>query len=190
MQKLEMLSDEKIVDLVRNQDKENYAEIINRYEAKLSRYVYYMIKDRDITDDIVQESFIKAYKNLNSFDTKRKFSSWIYRIAHNESIDEIRKRKKILYQPLEVDFWGVFKSKTDIEKELSDKEMGEWLKLCMTELSEKYRSALVLYYFEEKSYEEISDILRISLGTVGTRLNRGKKMIKNICDKKGAKAYV
>ena len=130
------------------------------------------------------------YHYLNNFDLNRKFSSWIYRIVHNETIDEIRRRKKVLYWPLETDFWGMFESKTDIEKELSEKEMSEWLDSCVGELSEKYRSILVLYYFEEKSYKEISEILRISVGTVGTRLNRGKKLVKNLCDKKGSKNYV
>jgi RNA polymerase sigma-70 factor (ECF subfamily) len=178
---IKKLSDEKLVEYVRSKDQEAFVEIVGRYEEKLKRYVGYMIRDDDLVGEVVQGCFVKVFENLNSFDATRKFSSWIYRIAHNEAISEIRGRKRLLYWPLEADFWGWFESKDNLEKELDDKLMAEWLNTCVKDLAEKYRSVLVLYYFEQKSYEEIGEILRISIGTVGTRLSRGKALVKKLC---------
>lgn len=94
---LASLSDEKLVVYVREKDKEAYSEVVRRYGDKLWRYVQYMIRDGDLAAEIVQRAMVKGYENLNSFDVRRKFSSWIYRIAHNETISEMRGRKKILY---------------------------------------------------------------------------------------------
>lgn len=185
--KIKQWSDEELVLYVREKDKELYEEVVVRYSDKLLRYVGYMIRDDDLVREVVQRTFVKAYENLNSFDVKRKFSSWIYRIAHNETISEIRGRKKILYWPLEADFWGVFESKDNVEKDLDDKLVREWLNSCLVDLAEKYRAVLVLYYFEDKSYEEIGEILRISIGTVGTRLSRGKALVKKLCKLNGNK---
>ena len=185
---LASMSDEKLVLYVREKDEEAYSEIVRRYGDKLLRYVQYMIWDGDLAAEIVQKTLVKGYENLNSFDVRRKFSSWIYRIAHNETVSEMRGRKKILYWPLDADLWGVFESREQSpEDELDDKLMKEWLDSCMAELSEKYRAVLVLYYFEEKSYEEISEILRISIGTVGTRLSRGKALVKKLCKRNNGK---
>ena len=182
------MTDEQVVEHIRSKDKETYAELVNRYSDKLLRYIGFMIKDGDLVTEVVQRTFVKAYENLNSFDTSRKFSPWIYRIAHNEAISEIRGRKKILYWPLEADFWGVFESKgPSPEDDLDDKLMREWLDSCLADLAEKYRSVLVLYYFENKSYEEIGEILRISIGTVGTRLRRGKALVKKLCKRTDGK---
>lgn len=185
---LASLSDEKLVVYVREKDKEAYSEVVRRYGDKLWRYVQYMIRDGDLAAEIVQRAMVKGYENLNSFDVRRKFSSWIYRIAHNETISEMRGRKKILYWPLDADLWGVFESRElSPEDKLDDKLMKKWLDSCMADLSEKYRAVLVLYYLEEKSYEEISEILRISMGTVGTRLSRGKALVKKLCNRNNGK---
>jgi RNA polymerase sigma-70 factor (ECF subfamily) len=185
---LASLSDEKLVVYVREKDKEAYSEVVRRYGDKLWRYVQYMIRDGDLAVEIVQRAMVKGYENLNSFDVRRKFSSWIYRIAHNETISEMRGRKKILYWPLDADLWGVFESREQSpEDKLDDKLMKEWLDSCMADLSEKYRAVLVLYYLEEKTYEEISEILRISMGTVGTRLSRGKALVKKLCNRNNGK---
>ena len=93
MQELQKYSDEELVEIIKSKDKEIFAEIIKRYEKKLLRYANYLLNDSDKASDVVQESFIKAYVNLNSFNNKFKFSSWIYRIVHNEAINHINKNK-------------------------------------------------------------------------------------------------
>ena len=177
MKEISQLSDEKIVEIVRTEDKEAYAEIIKRYKVKLMRYASYLTGEEHNAADIVQESFIKAYVNLNGFNTKKKFASWIYRIVHNEAINLINKQKKqvSLYDDYDFD------SGIDIEDEFIKKELRNRTHNCLNQMPVIYREPLSLYYLEEKSYEEISDILRIPVGTVGTRINRAKNLMKKIC---------
>ncbi|MEI8175198.1 MAG: RNA polymerase sigma factor, partial [bacterium] len=156
-----------------------YSVIIDRYQKKLVRYVNNLIKNEDKAIDIVQESFIKAFINLNSFNIEKKFSSWIYRIAHNQAINLAKKYQK--ETPLLED-WD-FKSDDDIEKDFEEKETTEKVERCLKNIPLLYSEPLSLYYIDEKSYEEISDILRIPMGTVATRINRAKKIMKNICQK-------
>jgi RNA polymerase sigma-70 factor (ECF subfamily) len=179
MKDISKLSDEKIVELVRKKDKELYVYIIKRYEDKLMRYSNYLIGDEHNAADIVQESFIKAYTNLNSFDTKKKFSSWIYRIVHNEAMNLINKQKK----RISLDESHDLDSGVDIEDDLIKKELKNHTRNCLSQMPIIYNEPLSLYYLEEKSYEEISDILRIPIGTVGTRVNRAKILMKKICQK-------
>ena len=87
-------TDEELVEIVRSEDKELYSELVYRYEDKLVRYANYLIGDEHKAADAVQEAFIKAFINIKSFDLKKKFSSWIYRIVHNESINLVKKDKK------------------------------------------------------------------------------------------------
>jgi RNA polymerase sigma-70 factor (ECF subfamily) len=171
------LSDEKIVELVRKKDKELYVHIIKRYQDKLMRYANYLTGDEQMASDVVQESFIKTYINLNGFDTKKKFSSYIYRIVHNEAINLINKQKKqvSLYEGID------FESKVDIEDGYIKKELTGRTHNCLSKMPVIYKEPLSLYFLEEKSYEEISDILRIPTGTVGTRINRAKILMKKIC---------
>lgn len=173
------LSDEAIIEKIRNSDQELYVLIIDRYQKKLIRYAYTLIKDEDKAIDIVQESFIKAFINLNNFNTEKKFSSWIYRIVHNQAINLAKKYQK--ETPLLED-WD-FKSDDDVESDFEEKEIKENIERCLKEISLLYSEPLSLYYIDEKSYEEISDILRIPMGTVATRINRAKKLMKKICQK-------
>lgn len=159
-----------------------FGELIGRYEKRLYRYV------RRITDasheeceDILQEVFLKAYRYLNNFDPKLSFSSWIYRIAHNETISHFRKRKVRPNTIPEEDgelYLKNIQADLDIAAEIDRKQLGESARKTLTKLGKKYEDVLVLRYLEEKSYEEISDILKIPVKTVGTRLNRAKKKLR------------
>jgi RNA polymerase sigma-70 factor (ECF subfamily) len=171
--------DEKIVEIVRKKDKEIYREIINRYEDKLLRYVGYMIVGDVEAAEVVQETFIKAYININSFNTRKKFSSWIYRIAHNEAMNRIKRYKKTM--SLE----GVdFDSGVDLENDFIVKELRSDAHKCLRQMPVIYSEPLTLYFLEDKTYEEIGDILRIPVGTVGARISRGKEVMKRICQRK------
>jgi len=180
MQKIKNFSDEQLAVFIRTQDKESFSEIVDRYEEKLIRYATYLIKDKDKAMDVVQESFIKAYINLNGFNKNKKFSSWIYRIVHNESMNAIKKFRR--EEPMGEDF--DIKDKTDLEEEFDKKEIIQMAKTCLSQMNVKYSESLELFYLEEKSYEEISDILRLPMGTVATRINRGKLLMKKICQTK------
>lgn len=179
MKDIPNLTDEKLVDLVIKKDKELFIHIIKRYEDKLLRYAGYLVKNDSDAADIVQESFIKAYINLNAFNTKKKFSSWIYRIVHNEAMNVVGKRKKFIAIGKDIDF----DSGINLEDDLVKKELKLGVNLCLEKIQNIYSEPLVLYFLEDKTYEEISDILRIPVGTVGTRINRAKAIMYKICQK-------
>lgn len=173
------ITDEEIVAKVQGGDKDMYSKIITRYEDKLLRYASYLTGEDSMAQDIVQESFIKAYVNLNGFDKTKKFSSWIYRIVHNEAMSAVDKQKKTTPIYKDVDF----DSGINIEEDFIKEELGMRAKKCLQQMDKIYSEPLALYYLEEKSYLEISDILRIPVGTVGTRINRAKVLMQKICRK-------
>ena len=130
MLELSKLSDEEVVEITRTKNKETYAEIIKRYQKKLMRYATYLLNDDDKAADVVQESFIKAYENLNSFNSNKKFSSWIYRIVHNQAINLINKHKK--ETPMLDNF--DFDSGVNVEEEYTKGEITKMMKINIEEL--------------------------------------------------------
>lgn len=176
--------DEELVEKIRSQNNELYAEIVRRYQQKLYRYLRYLTNRPHEAEDLLQDVFIKVYRNLFGFDTKRKFSSWIYRIAHNEGLNFLKKAARKNQVSLENADFSLESEDDSIEDTFSKKEIRGMVKECLDELETKYREPLVLYYFEDKSYREIGDILRIPPKTVGTFIFRGKRILKGICEKK------
>ncbi len=163
-------------------DNREYLHIMGRYEAKLMRYVLRIASfSREEAEDVLQETFIKAYQNLNDFDRSFKFSSWIYRIAHNEAINALRKTSRFpTLAPTEQNESVVehLADSLDLERELDHRLHKERVLAALEALDAKYRNVLVLKFLEEKSYEEISDILQRPVGTVGTLVNRARKQLK------------
>ena len=185
--KSDELTDAEVVAAVLGEDKDSYSQIVERYETKLLRYVIYLIKDYDQAADIVQDTFIKAYINLRSFNPKKVFSSWLYRIAHNEAMNAIKKAKKTsTFSELEIsgDHFAVeFAGAHNLDKMFLKQEVQE----CLKTLDVKYSEVIALYFFEHMSYEAISDVLHIPSSTVGVRINRAKKILKAACQGRGVK---
>ncbi len=177
MESLEKLTDEQVADYVRAKNPEAYREIMARYQDKLMRYANYLTNNDMEAADVVQSAFIKAFINLNGFDVKKKFSSWIYRIVHNEAMNAIAKHKNELPMLEGMDF----ESKENIVDDLSREEVKKTVNKCLSYIPRLYSEPLSLFFLEEKSYEEISDILRLPIGTVGTRISRAKVLMKKIC---------
>lgn len=178
------ISDEKLA-IQSLSNKETFAELVDRYEKKLLRYIQRLTGlPTNQAEDVLQEVFIKIYKNLNNFDPKLKFSSWAYRITHNESINHIKKQKNT--DPLETDdedtlsLIEILESETDIEKEAIQKETAAKVWAMLQKLPKKYRDVLILYYLEDQDYASISDILKKPSGTIATLLNRAKAKFKHI----------
>lgn len=185
-------TDEEIVSLVLK-DKDYFSNIVLRYEAPLRRYVRrLLLLTNEECDDLLQDIFVKAYSNINSFNVSLKFSSWIYRIAHNESISHYRKKKIRSGQiSLEDDpeLVSGLMSEIDIFED-SQKEMDKTVLLeAIEEINVKYREIIILKFFEEKDYTEISDILKIPSGTVATWLSRAKKELGKVLEEKGYKKH-
>jgi len=175
-------TDEELVKLSVS-DTAYFGELIKRYETVLLRYVMRRSKaTKEDAEDIVQSSFIKMYRNINDFDTTLSFSSWAYRITHNELIDWYRKQKRnpqFVSSADDEDIFASIAGDINIEKEAiqteTKKEIGDIIK----KLDPKYQEIIFLRFFEDKSYEEISDILQIPPGTVAIRLSRAKKILQD-----------
>jgi len=177
------VTDEEIVSLVILGEKERFSELMERYEEKLVRYVAFLLnKKTEDTEDLVAETFIKAYQNLPGFEKDKKFSSWIYRIAHNLVIDYFRKNK-IKEKKLLEEEWQEIGDELLIEDEIIKIEEKEKLGKALGKLNLEEKNLVRWFYFEEKGYEEIGDILRISIGNVGVKLNRAKKKLKKLMEK-------
>ncbi len=171
------LTDEQLVEIIREKDRELYSEIIKRYQVKLSHYLRKFIYDSDEIEDVLQTVFIKTYKNLYGFDIQKKFSSWIYKIAHNEAINHLKKNFKGQLTLEEVEY-RIIDEKINLPERIDKILLKKKVEKCLSNIKLKYREPLILFYFEQKTYEEISDILRIPKSTVGTLISRGKKIFK------------
>ncbi|HRH27013.1 MAG TPA: RNA polymerase sigma factor [Parcubacteria group bacterium] len=173
------ISDEELAKMVAEGDTDKFGILMERYQPKLFRYGKKFLVDKDNIEDVVQDVFIKTYRNIKSFDTSLRFSPWIYRIAHNTYINAI---KKSSLNPLYLFDFDTLLSYTAVEdpvaKEREQKEIKEFIDRGLQSIEDKYREILVLYYIEEFSYKEIADILQIPMSTVGVRIMRAKNVLK------------
>ena len=177
-------SDEELVQKTLD-DKEMFGELVDRYQAKLTRYVMRLgVRNPDDQLDVLQEIFLKVYRNLNGFDTSLQFSSWIYRIAHNEAISWYRKKNVRPEGHLIADSEEIISflsAKEELAEVAFDKSINATaVNDALLRIDEKYREVIILRFFEHKEYEEISDILKIPVGSVGTLLHRGKKQLATV----------
>lgn len=174
-------SDNELVALTLK-DEENFLFLIKRYEDKLTRYIRRISNfSPEKSEDVLQEIFIKAYRSLNNFDKDLKFSSWLYRIAHNTVISEYRKEKsrpEYFLGEKNDKILDSLKSDLDLAREVDLRYLKKSIYKILNSMDRKYEEALVLKFFEDKDYKEISDILKKPMGTVATLISRAKKQFK------------
>ncbi|MDA3814778.1 MAG: sigma-70 family RNA polymerase sigma factor [Patescibacteria group bacterium] len=180
------LTDNELVELSKI-DSDVFGELVLRYQNRLFYYIKRIsyFNEEDI-EDIIQEVFIKVYRGLNSFDGDLTFSTWIYQISRNATIDAIRK-KQVRPQSArmeEDDMIKIFKSNIDIKNEFEIKEHLSKIKDIMRKLPYKYKEVMVLRFLEERTYEEIMDIVQKPKGTVAALIARGRKMLIKEATKK------
>ena len=166
-------------------DLDYFSCLFERYERRLIAYIKRITTlQQEEAEDILQEAFIKIWRNLNAFDQQLKVSSWIYRIVHNETISY--SRKKVSYgKHLIVNEEEALLQVSSIENEASLPELEAIQRLDehLSKLPQHYRTVLVLRYLETMSYEEISDVLKLPEGTVATQLNRAKSALARLIGK-------
>lgn len=180
------LTDEQLVQKsIENMD--FFGELVDRYEMKLK---YYILRISSFSsheaDEILQEIFLKVWQNLQGYTGAVKFSSWIYRIAHNETISAYRKytsRGGDKTVELNEEIFELAPSKINIPAEFNAKESAHMIQQVLQAMPEKYREVLIFQYFEDMSYEEISDVLKKPMGTVATLVNRAKKSFRETADR-------
>lgn len=174
-------SDEELASLLLV-DQSCFLALMQRYEPKLLAYIFRISSfSKEEAEDILQDVFIKVYKNINSFDSSLKFSSWIYRITHNEVISNFRKnsaRPQLAGKGLDDDLIERIASDFDVINELDAKQTREAVIELINNLPDRYREVMILKFIEEKDYKEISDILKKPMGTIATLISRGKKQMQ------------
>ncbi|MEI6352795.1 MAG: RNA polymerase sigma factor [Candidatus Nomurabacteria bacterium] len=182
------LNDEEIALLVQKGNIAIYEVLISRYSEKIDRYLRKFLSSPEDIEDILQDIFIKCFVNIRSFDTDQRFSPWIYRIAHNEAINLLKKNSS---RPFSFDIFSETltfvhpKAKEDSENEAERELIKNYLDQILNDLDKKYKEIIVLYFYEDMSYKDISDVLKIPISLVGVRIQRGKEQIKKILKERG-----
>ena len=172
-------SDEQLISRFQSGDENAYIELVNRYKDRLTNFVFYFLKDEEHTEDVVQETFIKLYEKKHYYKQIAKFSTWIYTIARNLANTELRKknRKKIMYlsqMTSQKKDYELIADAPSLNKEFENKFLLKKIHAAIEKLPENYKSVIILRDIEELSYDEISVIVRVPLGTVKSRINRAR----------------
>jgi len=168
----------KLVESAQNEDRKAFGQLIRMHQKRLFRYIYGLLGSFDQTEDIVQETFIKAWKAMERFNPEYAFYPWLATIARNSAYNHISReeKKESLEKIQEKGFDPVSKELGPLEKLLDSEGQTRFYK-ALTALPVKYRSVFVLRHFENKSYEEISSFLNVPPGTVDSRLYRARQML-------------
>lgn len=172
-------------------DKEYFYYLMIKYEPRMLSYINRLTNvNHDDAADLLQEIFIKVYRNLNSFNQNLTFSSWLYRIAHNEIINQYKK-KKTRNQHSESSGLSdditilnkIISTAPDSHSQFIEKECSSKIQSALYQLPAKYRDVIVLHYLENLTYDEISDILQKPAGTIASLINRGKAKFRKIAER-------
>ncbi len=181
-------SDESIVTRVMHGEIAAFQFIVSRYEHKISLYLRHVVGNHDEVEDLLQNVFVKAYQHLGSFEHSRVFSSWIYRIAHNEAANWMRHRSR---RPSAVAWEDTMVTQVDRQTivEFDEAywircELHDMVQVALGCLQKEHREMLIFRYYLDKSYREISDMTGIPINTVASRVNRAKiKLLKALGEK-------
>jgi RNA polymerase sigma-70 factor, ECF subfamily len=182
-------SDHGLLEAARTGDEAAFAELVRRYRNQITNYVYRMTNDYDLAVDLAQETFLRVYRAADRYQTGYAFSTYIYRIATNLAISELRRRKRRRLVSL-TGFFGERESGEPAELDPADVRPLQDVTLVSEErraavgraiatLPEKYRAPLVLRDIEERSYDEIAGILELSEGTVKSRISRARSFLRD-----------
>ena len=181
-------SDHALLEATRTGDEDAFAELVGRYRNQLTGYIYRITNDYDGAVDLAQETFVRLYRAVDRYQTSYAFSTYLYRIATNLAISELRKRKRRKL----VSLTGFFQT-TDrgeareldpvderplVDREMVATERRQAVQRAISTLPEKYRAPLILRDVEGRSYEEIARILQTSEGTVKSRISRARDFLR------------
>lgn len=182
------LSDHELIEATKAGDQDAYAEIVTRYRNPITNFLYRFLNDYEEAVDLAQETFVRVYFAIDRYHTQFAFSTYIYRIATNLAISEIRRRKRRKLMSLT----GLFQSEEDSEvefqpaderilqdEELVEDERSRTIARAIAALPEKYRVPIILRDVEGKSYDEVAEIMGLGLGTTKSRISRARGLLKD-----------
>ena len=184
-----------LVDAALSGDQQAYQQLVDKYQRALYFHILKLVRNRDIVDDLVQEAFLKAFDCLASYNRQYAFSTWIYRIATNHTIDYLRKKKLStlsIDEPVQGKDGEMQMELTDesasTDREVIVKQRSKMLRDAVESLPEKYRLVVRMRHMQEMSYEEIAEELGLPLGTVKAHIFRARELLnKHLKDR--IKAY-
>jgi RNA polymerase sigma-70 factor, ECF subfamily len=178
-------SDEELVEAVLGGDRERFGDLVERYQGRLVNYLYRLLRNLDEAHELAQEVFLKIYQALDRYDPRYRFSTWLFRVAQNAAIDQIRRRRLKLVSMQRQDDgederreWDLPSGERGPYRELRNRERGEAIQDAVEALPWEYRELIVLRHYGELSYEEIARVKGMPLGTVKNKLFRGRQMLK------------
>lgn len=176
--------DDVLVEAAIGGDEKAYSQLVDKYERALYFHILKMIKDREQVEDLVQEAFVKAFNNLNTYSNNYAFSTWLYRIATNHTIDYLRKKKLktlSINEPVKTREGEMKMQLPDhdakADRGIIRKQRQEMVREAIDDLPEKYRKVIEMRHMEEKSYQEIADVLDLPLGTVKAHIFRARELL-------------
>jgi RNA polymerase sigma factor (sigma-70 family) len=176
--------DSRLIHAALNGEKRAYRRLMEKYHDAIYSFIYRMVHEKHQVEDLTQEAFIKAFGSLGSFNEEFAFSTWLYKIATNNSIDYIRRRKLQTYsidKPIESKdsnyAYELPDDSYEADGELISDQRAALLMKAIQDLPEKYRNVIHLRHVEEKSYEEIAEKLRLPLGTVKAHIFRARELL-------------
>lgn len=174
-----------LIKKMKQGDQLAFSELIELYQHEVYRICFRLIGNRHEAEDIAQETFLRVYQNINSYDSNKKFSSWLFRIATNLTTDRLKKKKPDYYLDAEVAGAEGMTMYTRIpannnlpEDQVIGLELQDTVQKAIYRLAPEYRSAIVLKYMEDLSMSEISEIMQIPIGTVKTIIHRGRETLR------------
>lgn len=183
------VSDHELVTRAQQGSEKAYRELLGRYERPVFSIVYRMIRDREQAEDLAQETFVRVFNHIDRYDPKYKFSSWIFKIATNLTIDHIRRkelntvsidgsRNATTAEQIEATAITIISPDENPEELLEAKELGEEIEEAIGKLRPEYRAAILLRHVEGREYQEIAEIMALPLGTVKTYIHRGRNELR------------
>lgn len=189
------MPDETLVEIFNTGTRDAFVELVTRYQGRIVNFIYRTVGDIERSEDLAQESFLRAFRKADSFDSRYRFSTWLYTIARNLASNELRDRsRRPAAYTIEDEDWATAgrvvdnndsASQTDPERALLNKEMKASLEKALRKLSDEHRMALILKEYDGLTYGEIADILDTSAGTVKSWVYRAKREIYQILKESG-----
>lgn len=177
--------DTRLAKLARGGDRAAFAELVELYKEKIYHLAYRMLQNRHEAEEIVQETFLRVFTNLDRYDEDQKFSTWIYRIGTNLCIDRLRKRKINYSLDAEMgdgegnDWYSTLPSREETpDQQLLLSETQSQIRQSIETLPEKYKAVVILRYLQDLSLQEISEVLSMPVTTIKTRLHRGREFLR------------
>ena len=177
-------TDEELVAAVLAGDRERFGDLIERYQGRLVNYLFRLLRNADDAHDMAQEVFVKVYQVLDRYDAQYRFSTWLFRVAQNAAIDQIRRRRLKLVSLSQEDPEGEARDwdLPALEKgpygEMRNRERGDAIQEAIDALPWEYRELILLRHMGELAYEDIAQMKQMPLGTVKNKLFRGRQMLK------------